>query len=160
MPAAVSGRSTSADLVDCTAPLQAWQKQTAPQIARALCEPYGIKVADEADLSEVGLSEVFDNFASQPGETVAKVLVRLARLRGVWIGDAAPGGALRFFNPGRKHAPYQLDLGEHLVRVRAYEDRAQRFGVVQLLGESAKGALALASAEIKVYAKGGASTFF
>ena len=65
MPAAVSGRSTSADLVDCTAPLQAWQKQTAPQIARALCEPYGIKVADEMDLSEVGLSEVFDNFASQ-----------------------------------------------------------------------------------------------
>ena len=88
------------------------------------------------------------------------MLVRLARLRGVWIGDAAPGGALRFFNPGRKHAPYQLDLGEHLVRVRAYEDRAKRFSEVQLLGESAKGALALASAEIKVYAKGGASTFF
>ena len=155
MPAAVSGRSASADLVDCAAPLQAWQSQTAPQIARALCEPYGIKVADE-----VGLSEVFDNFASQPGETVAKALLRLARLRGVWIGDAAPDGTLRFFDPGKKHAPYQLDLGEHLVRVRAYEDRAQRFGMVQLLGESAKGALALASAEIKVYAKGGASTFF
>ena len=60
MPAAVSGRSTSADLVDCTAPLQAWQNQTALQIAHALCEPYGIKVADEADLSEV-----FDDFASQ-----------------------------------------------------------------------------------------------
>ena len=89
MPAAVSGRSTSADLVDCTAPLQAWQKQTAPQIARALCEPYGIKVADEADLSEVdlsevGLSEVFDNFASQPCETAAKALVRLARAQ--WHG--------------------------------------------------------------------------
>ena len=69
MPAAVSGRSASADLVDCADPLQAWQKQTAPQIDRALCEPYGIKVADEADLSEVdlsevGLSEVFDDFAS------------------------------------------------------------------------------------------------
>ena len=48
------------------------------QSASALCEPYGIKVADE-----VGLSEVFDNFASQPGETVAKALLRLARLRGV-----------------------------------------------------------------------------
>ena len=47
------------------------------------------------------------------------------------------------------------------MRVRAYEDRAKRFGMVQvLLGESAKGALALASAEIKVYAKGGASTLF
>ena len=84
MPAAVSGRSISADLVDCTAPLQAWQKQTAPQIAHALCEPYGIKVADEADLSEVDLSEVFDDFASQPGETVAKALVRLARAQ--WHG--------------------------------------------------------------------------
>ena len=74
--------------------LQAWQNQTALQIAHALCEPYGIKVADEADLSEVdlsevdlsevGLSEVFDNFASQPGETVAKALVRLARAQ--WHG--------------------------------------------------------------------------
>ena len=102
MQTELSGRSASADLVDCTVPLQAWQNQTALQIAHALCEPYGIKVADEADLSEVdlsevGLSEVFDNFASQPGETVAKALVRLARLRGVWIGDAAPDGALRFF---------------------------------------------------------------
>ena len=136
MPAAVSGRSASADLVGCAAPLQAWQNQTALQIAHALCEPYGIKVADE-----VGLSGVFDDFASQPGETVAKALLRLARLRGVWIGDAAPDGTLRFFDPGKKRAPYQLDLGEHLVRVRAYEDRAQRFGRVQvLLGESAKGA--------------------
>ena len=63
----------------------------------------------------------------------------------MWIGDAAPDGTLRFFNPGKKHAPYQLDLGEHLVRVRAYEDRAKRFGVVQLLGESAKGAPMLAA---------------
>ena len=55
--------------------------------------------------------------------------MRLARLRGVWIGDAAPDETLRFFDPGKKHAPYQLDLGEHLVRVRAYEDRAKRFGV-------------------------------
>ena len=66
MQTELSGRSASADLVDCADPLQAWQNQTALQIARALCEPYGIKVADE-----VGLSEVFDDFASQPGETVA-----------------------------------------------------------------------------------------
>ena len=110
MPAAVSGRSTSADLVDCTAPLQAWQNQTSLQIAHALCEPYGIKVADEADLSEVDLSEmdlseVFDNFASQPGETVAKALVRLARLRGVWIGDAAPDGTLRFLTLAKSVRP-------------------------------------------------------
>ena len=142
MQTAVSGRSTSADLVDCAAPLQAWQNQTALQIAHALCEPYGIKVADE-----VGLSEVFDNFASQPGETVAKALLRLARLRGVWIGDAAPDGTLRFFDPGKKHAPYQLDLGEHLVRVRAYEDRAQRFGRVQVLGETPAGEALKAEAE-------------
>ena len=37
--------------------------------------------------------------------------MRLARLRGVWIGDAAPDGTLRFFDPGKKRAPYQLDLG-------------------------------------------------
>ena len=131
----------------------AWQNQTTLQTARALCEPYGIKVVDE-----VGLSEVFDNFASQPGETVAKALVRLARLRGVWIGDTAPDGTLRFFDPGKKRVPYQLDLGEHLVRVRAYEDRAKRFGVVQMLGKSAKGTPALATGEVKVSAHGAATT--
>ena len=88
------------------------------------------------------------------------MLVRLARLRGVWIGDAAPDATLRFFDHGKKRAPHQLDLGEHLVRVRAYEDRAQCFGVVQLLGESAKGAPALGAGEVKIYAKGGDSTFF
>ena len=85
--------------------------------------------------------------ASQPAKMVAKALLRLARLRGVWIGDAAPDGTLRCFFPGKKHAPYQLDLGEHLVRVRAYEDRAQRFGVVQLLGETPTGEALKAEAE-------------
>ena len=83
--------------------------------------------------------------------------MRLARLRGVWIGDTAPDGTLRFFDHGKKRAPCPLDLGEHLMRVREYEDRAKRFGVVQLLGESTKTAPALCAGEVKIYAKGDAS---
>ena len=81
-------------------PVQAWQNQTALQTASALCDPFGIKVADEA-----GLTEVFDNFSSQPCETVAKVLVRLARLRGVWIGDDSPEALCVFLTMAKSLCP-------------------------------------------------------
>ncbi len=130
----VAGRSASADLVDCAAPLQAWQNQSALQIAHALTSSFGLQVADKA-----GLSEPFAHFATRPGESVAQALVRLARLGGAWVGDVAPAGHLRFFIPGKGRAPYQLSLQKHLISTSATTNRAPRFGQVQVLGETPGG---------------------
>ncbi len=123
----VQGRSQSADLIDCATPLAAWQNQTALQIAKALCAPYGVQVADEA-----GRAEPFAQFATQPGETAAQACARLATSRGVWLGDAAPLGGLRFFVPGAARTPYRLAADVHVAAITTHTSREKHFAATQV----------------------------
>lgn len=82
----VSVRSKTCDLVDSYAPPKALRKVTLRTLAEALCAPYSVEVVDEA-----GDDEVFDRVRPEPGEKVAEVIQRYARLRGVLVTDDAEG---------------------------------------------------------------------
>lgn len=89
----VSGRSRTADLVDCSALLRPLTEQTPLEIAKRLCEPFDIDV--EVTDERIGIDPVFAKpvplFGVEPGETVFDALTRLMRGRGVLVTANAKG---------------------------------------------------------------------
>ena len=84
----VSGRSSTGDLVDCSAVKGQWKNQPITAIASALCNPFDI----EANLdSSADQGAVFKWFRVQEGETVFDALERAARMRGLILRSDADG---------------------------------------------------------------------
>ncbi len=73
------GRSKTCDLVDCSAPVQAFSNQTAVQIAEAIAKPFGIVVRGESDPGDP-----LPRFSVQKGETCADAILRATGPRGLY----------------------------------------------------------------------------
>lgn len=87
----VSGRDKAGDLVDCSCVLDRWQfsHTSYPDIIRAVCKPFGVKVAvDESLIFPKGPA----TFAVNPGETAFEVVDRIARLCGCIVISDGIGG--------------------------------------------------------------------
>ena len=106
---AVQGRSKLGDLVDCSIGARRYRKQTLGQIARAMCEPFGISVADD-----VGDTEQFRSFSVEDGETVFEALDRAARMRGVLLVSGFDG-ALHLTRRGTQKLPTRLVHGKNIL---------------------------------------------
>lgn len=115
----ISGRSKTADLVDCSAinsPGQ-WRGLKLEAIAAALAAPYGITVRTEVDTG----AAIADHQV-QSGETVFESLDRMMRLRQVLASDDA-NGALVLLTPGSGgRAEVVLELGVNLLAGSARRD--------------------------------------
>lgn len=83
----VEGRDTTGDLADSTAISKTWEKTDILRIAKALCAPHGVIIS--AALSTGAPLTVF---STEPGETVAQALARLAAFRGMLVINDGRGG--------------------------------------------------------------------
>lgn len=89
----ITGRSKTADLIDCSAihkPGQ-WRGVKLERIAAQLVAPFGLDVV--LDLG-VDTGDPFDKFAIQQGEKVFAAIERMCRMRGVLASDTTGGDLL------------------------------------------------------------------
>lgn len=128
----VSGRDKAGDLVDCSidGSRVQYDGQTLMQIARAICEPFGIQVRAEADTGKA-----FPRFAVQTGETAWQALERLARQRGLLlVSDGL--GAVVFIQPSTANDGPALVQGANVVTASASFDMQARFSRYVVKGQA------------------------
>lgn len=90
-----TGRDRAGDLVDCSAPSEAFSNLTLLQIAQKLCKPYGISVVDQTTATkQPRVPGRLPKQAVQPGESVFKTLEKLAKQDGVLLVSDGEGGLL------------------------------------------------------------------
>lgn len=128
----ISGRSLTADLVDCAAvnkPGQ-WNNQSVLAIVSALAAPYGIRVR-----SEIPEGAKLSDHTIEPGETAFESIDRLLTLFRVFSTDdakgmavlAKPGSAVRAFDA--------LEVGNNILTGDAPLDFSAVFSEYQVLGQ-------------------------
>jgi prophage tail gpP-like protein len=118
-----SGRSKTGDLIDCAAVYKTgqWHKQGLLQIAKNLCEPFGITVTSNTDLGEP-----FTSFSIQTAETVFQTLDRAARMRGVMVLTNLDGN-LYFDRVGSKTVATTLERGKNVKKCDKKNSWQERF---------------------------------
>ena len=143
----VNGRSRTADLVDCSAvhsPGQ-WRGVSVELIARALAEPYNIKV-----LAAVATGTVHEH-QIDPGESVFESIDRLLTQKALLATDDADGNQV-LTRAGLLQADTALEVGVNVLSASAgldfkdryseYRCRGQRAGTDQDYGVAVAGQLA------------------
>lgn len=123
----VSGRSKSADLVDCSAEWEGGQisGSSALEIAQKLAAPYGITVNAEVDTGAI-----IPQFNLTLGETGYTIIERIARYRGLLIYDL-PDGSVTLAQAGNGKMASGVVQGKgddgNLLRATATYSSDQRF---------------------------------
>ncbi len=130
----VSGRSLTADLVDCTVdekPGQ-WRGQTVASIVRDLAGSYGVKVLDET-----GDSALVADHGVEPTETVFESIDRLLSLSELFATDDGRG-RLVMARPGSEgRAADALELGKNIKSGDAPLDFARVYSEYRCIGQRA-----------------------
>lgn len=130
----VSGRSLTADLVDCTVddkPGQ-WRGQPMSAIVRDLAGSYGIKVIDE---SRDGVS-VADH-SVEPTETVFQSIDRLLSLSALFATDDGRGRLVMAKPGSRGRAVDALELGKNIKSGGASLDFSRLYSEYRCIGQRA-----------------------
>jgi prophage tail gpP-like protein len=131
------GREKTGDLADCVATVDGpyeWRDVTLPEVARRICQPYGITVR-----AEVPEGEAFPRYALQPAETAWAAIGRGCRQRAMLaFGDGR--GTLLFTTAGAAgQAAGHLRLGGtdgNIRNARAGFDWKPRHSLVVARGQS------------------------
>lgn len=128
----IQGRDKTGDLIDCTAFHQPdqWKNVDLMQIAKILCDPFGIKVSAEVDVGPR-----FDVVKLQQGETVFAALDRLARFRKVLLCPGIAGGLL-ITQAGRNRASVRLQQGVNIKSGSGVLDTSQRYSNYIVKGQN------------------------
>lgn len=129
---AISGRSLTADLVDCAAvnkPGQ-WNNQSVLTIVKALAAPYGIKVR-----SEIPEGAKLSDHTIEPGETAFESIDRLLTLFRVFSTDDARGMAVLASVGSEGRAFDVLEVGKNILIGSAPMDFSGVFSEYQVLGQ-------------------------
>lgn len=128
----ISGRSLTADLVDCAAvnkPGQ-WKNQGVLSIVKALAAPYGLAVRSE--IAETGK---LSDHTIEPGETAFESIDRLLTLFRVFSTDDAKGMVV-LAKPGSEgRAVDALELGKNVLKANAELDFSTVFSEYRVLGQ-------------------------
>lgn len=124
-----SGRSRTADLVDCSTPARSWSGVTLLEIARQLAEPFGIEV-----ITDVDVGAPFRNAAIEEGQPLAEGLEQLARIRAVHLVTDAQG-RLVITRPGRERERTALVLGENIRKGSGRFTLRDRFSEYEVLAQ-------------------------
>lgn len=133
----VTGRDKTGDLVDCSAVFKGsqWHGRTLEQIARDLCQPFGIRVVWQVD--DATAAKPFATFTLQQAETVSDALTRAARHRGVLVTSNA-GGDLVFTQAGNQQTD-TLTLGGNLLDADFTDDWRNRYSEYLVKGHGGGG---------------------
>lgn len=120
---AVSGRSKTSDLVDCSVVHASGQfnKLTLEQIAKEICKPFSIDVVMQA-----AKDDVFARVQVEQGETCHEFLARLAKQRGFLLTTNAQG-QLVITEASKERLDTALILGENILAGRGRFSWRERF---------------------------------
>lgn len=127
----ISGRSKTADLVDCSVEGPAeYLGLNLKEIAEKVCQPFGISVLFQADPGGP-----FEKITLQNGETCFALLDRLTRERKL-IMYPSYEGSLIFANQGTTVAPTQLKEGVNVLSANSSHDFSERFSKYTTKGQN------------------------
>ena len=131
----ISGRSKTADLIDCAPDITSGQYKgyTLEQIARAVCGLYGIGV-----IVQTPADQVFIDATLNRGETGLAFLERQARSSSVLLTDD-PTGSLVLTTAGTTRAAGRLMQGGNVQRGSVKLDVKKRFSTYIVKGQRAIG---------------------
>ncbi len=134
----IAGRSKTCDLIDCTPDIASGQFKgyTLEQIARAVCQPYGINV-----VIQTPATQVFPDATLQRCETAFAFLERLARLSSVLLTDDEQG-SLVLTTAGSTRATTRLVQGVNVLRATCALDVKNRHSQYIVKGQHAIGSAA------------------
>jgi prophage tail gpP-like protein len=128
----VSGRSLTADLVDCAAvnkPGQ-WKKQGVLSIVKALTAPYSVAVR-----SEIPETSKLSDHTIEPGETVFESIDRLLTLFRVFSTDDAQGRVVLAMPGSEGRASDRLEVGKNILSGDAGLDFSDVFSEYRVIGQ-------------------------
>lgn len=132
----VTGRDRTGELVDCAAapdgPAE-YRNLTLTELARRLCQPFGITVRADVDVGPA-----FPRFAIDPDETVMDVLEKACRQRAVLALSDGIGG-LVLTRGGQGRAPTPLQLPGNVAGGRATASAEDLFSRYIVKGQSGQG---------------------
>ena len=125
----ISGRSKTADLIDCSATPSQYVGRTLAQIAAQLAGPFGIEVVDAG-----GAAGVLQGIQADLGETVMDVLNKMLGLQQALAYDDARGN-LVIGGIGVQQAHTALVLGENILSCDTEKSIRDRFSSYQVSGQ-------------------------
>ena len=125
----ITGRSKTADLVDCTAVPGELRGNTLEAIARSAAAPFGVEVVT---IGEAGA--VIPLAAPSRDQPIWQWLEELARTRGVLLTDDGQG-RLVLAQAAQDRAPGALMIGQNVLAASGELDGAERFSTVTVLAQ-------------------------
>lgn len=135
----VSGRDKAGDLVDCSAPSTAFSGLTFSEIAKRLCEPFGIALRD--DTETVRKVVKLPKQAVQNSESVFKTLEKLARNEGVLlVSDGVGGLVITRAGLGGEYGAV-LEFGKNILRASLEHSHANLYSEITVKGQAAAAGL-------------------
>lgn len=127
----ISGRSLTADLIDCAAAPDQLNGRTLVQIATALAQPFGIQVIDAG-----APAGIISSIQPDHTETVIDVLNKaLGQQQALAYDDES--GRLVIGSVGSTRASTALVLGKNIISCSTEKSIAERFSVYQVAGQRA-----------------------
>ncbi len=122
---AAMGFSAPNALVACSAVLDKWEfrNNTVLEIARKVCEPYGISVSVQAG---VEFAKAPPNLSIAPGDTGFEVILAAAKSSGV-LAVSTPEGGVLLTQSGTTRAHDSLIEGGNFVAASGNFDASERF---------------------------------
>lgn len=117
----VSGRDKTGDLVDSTAIEFGFPNFTILDVAKRLCQPFGIVVSAETDVGGK-----FSTYKQNPGDSVFAALDGAAKIRGVMLMSDGNGG-LVIARAGTTRLPALLATGDNILACSASFSHKDRF---------------------------------
>jgi prophage tail gpP-like protein len=125
----ISGRSSTADIVDCSVVGDSFTGLNLKQLAEKLCAPFKIPVSF---IGEAGAE--FPAIKVQPGETVFALLEKHTKQRKVLMMPSKEGGLI-FTTAGTSRASTHLKLGENVLSGSSDYDYTNRFSQYEVKGQ-------------------------
>lgn len=127
----ISGRSLTADLIDCSAEPTQFNGQSLVQVATALAKPFGISVVDSG-----APAAAIPGVQPDHGETVIEVLNKMLGQQQALAYDD-PKGRLVIGVPGSTRAHTALVLGQNVISCDTEKSIRDRFSTYQVSGQRA-----------------------
>lgn len=126
----VSGRDRTGDLVDCSAPSDSLADLTFNDIANRLCKPYGVPVKNN-----IANAKKITKAAVQNGESVFRVLERLARSEGVLLMADGQGGLVITRAGSGGDSATVLGFGRNILRASSNQNHTGLFSKITVKGQ-------------------------
>ena len=142
----ISGRSKTADLVDCSADVTTNQLKNLDlkQIVELLIKPFGLSLVMNVDPGPK-----FENFTVRQGETVFEIIDRLCKTRKFLLRDSANGNVI-IERKGNVLAGTELREGVNIKSIKATFDNSERFSQYKIKSQSGAAPLLEGLAESQV----------